>query len=256
MFKAVRKHFSGTTVVAVTALAFAMTGGAYAAGVIKITSIKQISASVQKQLQTKAKGAPGGAGAAGPGGAQGAQGPAGPQGPAGTAGGPGAQGEKGEEGERGAKGAKGVQGEPGEAGQPWTPNSELPEGATETGVWGFGPVEEGFRQVPVASFTVKLKAPLDKEHVHLIGSEGKELHFEAPATEPTGCGTPVGTFEQPKAESGNLCVYLSGPLTQAQTGSEFIEAMNGSSGAGVTGAQLALLTENGGGAKGTWAVTG
>ena len=104
MFSAIRRrlHLSPATVIAGLALVFAMSGGAYAAKKYLITSTKQISPSVLKQLQGKA----GPAGAPGAAGAQGAQGPAGPAGPAGSAG----RGTKGENGPAGAKGEKGATG--------------------------------------------------------------------------------------------------------------------------------------------------
>src|ERR1700691_1348608 len=101
MFSALRRriHLSPAMVIAGLAVVFAMTGGAYAAKKYLITSTKQISPSVLKQLQGKA----------GAGGAAGAQGPAGPAGPAGP-GGPGGKGEKGERGESGQSGTPGKNG--------------------------------------------------------------------------------------------------------------------------------------------------
>ena len=82
MFSAMRRRISPATVLAGLALVFAMSGGAYAAKKYLITSTKQISPSVLKQLQGKA----GSGGAPGAAGAQGAQGPAGPAGPGGSRG--------------------------------------------------------------------------------------------------------------------------------------------------------------------------
>jgi pilus assembly protein FimV len=158
MLEKVRSHVSYASVAATMALVFAMGGGAYAATKVVIKSLNQISPSVQKKLKGKA-GATGPAGAPG---SAGAQGPVGPQGAAGKGepGNPGANGqsvtgksftgagtgaasackEGGVEfnaaggataacnGEKGVKGAKG---------EPWTPESLLPTGATETGVWAF-----------------------------------------------------------------------------------------------------------------------
>ena len=117
MFSAIRRRLrlSPATVIAGLALVFAMTGGAYAAKKYLITSTKQISPSVLKQLQGKA----GAAGAPGAAGAQGAQGPAGPAGPAGLRVRvapkakpvpPALKGEKGATGAAGAKGATGATG--------------------------------------------------------------------------------------------------------------------------------------------------
>ena len=76
-----RRRLSYANITATLALLFAMSGGALAATHYVITSTKQISPKVRKEL----KGAKGPAGPAGLAGAAGAQGPAGGQGPAGTA---------------------------------------------------------------------------------------------------------------------------------------------------------------------------
>lgn len=85
MFKQAGRHFNASTVIAVFALVFAMSGGAYAASKYLITSTKQISPKVLKQL----KGKNGKAGKAG------ASGVAGPVGPTGAAGKNGANGKDG-----------------------------------------------------------------------------------------------------------------------------------------------------------------
>ena len=92
-------------VVATLALVFAMAGGAAAASHYLITSSKQISPKVLKEL----KGARGAAGATGA---------AGPAGPAGAAG---ANGTNGAAGAEGKQGPQGIQGTPGEKG-----NTSLP----------------------------------------------------------------------------------------------------------------------------------
>jgi hypothetical protein len=74
MIRRVRRHVTPTGVIAVLALVFAMSGGAYAAKKYLISSTKQISPSVLKKL----KGTNGKAGPAG------TAGPAGPAGPAGA----------------------------------------------------------------------------------------------------------------------------------------------------------------------------
>jgi hypothetical protein len=85
MFTAVRSRITPTSLVAVAALVFAMSGGAYAAGHFLITSTKQISPKVLKALKGKpgANGASGANGATGPAGAAGGAGPAGGTGPQG-----------------------------------------------------------------------------------------------------------------------------------------------------------------------------
>lgn len=109
------KRISPSMIVALIALFFALTGGAYAANKYVITSTKQIKPSVLAQIKGRdgtngvngangasgTNGSPGAAvtngatGAKGDTGATGAQGPMGPAGPQGVAGAPGAQGPQG-----------------------------------------------------------------------------------------------------------------------------------------------------------------
>lgn len=252
MLSALRKRITPSTLIATLALLFAMSGGAYAASKFLITSTKQISPKVLKSL----KGANGKNGAAGPAGTAGAAGAAtagagGPQGPAGPGG---AAGAKGETGAPGAPGAKGT------TGSPWTAGGTLPSKATETGTWAFGPLPAGTNQIAVASFPIPLSKSLDGSHVHLINPAGMEVLFGEPPTEvtPTQCGSPVGTVAEPKAEPGNLCVYIVS-LSEAEGFSEGIVNPEGAGGAGVTGALMTvagLPAERAESGHGTWAVTG
>jgi hypothetical protein len=119
MLAKLRGRLSYANVAATLALVLAMSGSAVAATHYLITSSKQISPKVLKELKKP--------GAAGPAGAPGASGPAGPQGaqgPQGVAG----EGHKGEKGEKGETGARGLPGTPGLEGQPGpetTTNSAL-----------------------------------------------------------------------------------------------------------------------------------
>jgi Collagen triple helix repeat (20 copies) len=215
MFTRIRKRLTYANVMVTLALVFAMSGGAYAASKIIITSTKQIKPSVLKQLKGKA-GAPGTPGAAGP---------AGPQGPAGA---PGAKGENG------APGTNGKDGAPGESvaasevktsetacaklggskfaaggketlacngreGSPWTAGGTLPQGKSETGNWVAAPVHtaNGEAVYSSISFGIPLKAAPTVQFI-LPGT---------PATsDPAGCSGTVS--EEPKAEPGNLCVFV------------------------------------------------
>jgi hypothetical protein len=237
MFSAIRSRITYVNVVATLVLVFAMTGGALAAKKYLITSTKQISPSVLKQLQGKA----GGAGTPGTAGTQGAQGAQGPAGPAGAKGENGAPGEKGKDGtsvtsvevskssatcsKQGGSEFTAAEGKKttacnGKEGSPWTAGGTLPAGKTETGAWAFtkantpSPVSSN---VPI-SFPIPLAAPLGASGVHVIAVNGKELIFNAETFEveevtPTKCGsalTPAGTAAAPAAAAGNLCVYVTG----------------------------------------------
>jgi hypothetical protein len=270
MLSAIRRRITPGTVVATIALLFAMTGGAYAAKRFLITSTKQISPSVLKALKGKA-GPAGTAGAAGP------QGPAGPAGPvgAGTPGSPGSNGQsvtskalaKGEGGcvEGGSEftsasgkspACNGEKGAKGTTGSPWPAGGTLPSKATETGVWGFGPAEtkKSALSEHVVSFPIPLAAGVALK-MHYINTVGEELHFEAAATTPTECGSPVGTVAEPKAAPGSLCVY-EGHLSKAETFSEGISPI------GEVGAEISFNLnpievgpENEANGDGSWAVT-
>lgn len=237
-------------VIATIALVFAMSGGAYAAKKYLITSTKQISPGVLKTLK-------GAAGKAGPAGTAGPAGPAGPvgtgsAGPTGPAGPAGPQSDKGIQGEKGEKGEKGIKGANGE---PWAAGGTLPVGSTETGAWSFGPVNSGVVFVPVASFTIPLAKALDETAVHFINEHGKEEPEPGKEVTSTAC---LGKTEDPKATSGNLCVYAS-TVENTATWSGAIEnpSIIGVPGASQAGAIMTLTQTTGEmNARGTWAVTG
>jgi hypothetical protein len=203
MFQALRKRIqvSPATVIASLALVFAMTGGAYAAGRYVITSTKQISPKVLKSLTGKA----------GPAGAAGANGAAGPAGPTGPAGGTGPAGTNGTNGEsiKGETGKEGPQGKEGNIGKTLAP------GETETGTWvlvGEGNAaigSTGGESKVAISFPIPLAAPIEDvrplsnpKHLHTLFVESGE----GPAEQ-----CEKGTFEDPKAAPGNLCVYVREP---------------------------------------------
>ena len=241
MFDAIRTRINATTVVAVLALVFAMTGGAYAAKKYLITSTKQISPSVLKSLQGKA-------GAAGANGAQGAAGPAGPVGPQGAAGAAGAKGEKGDagsagapgksvavapivagspgeceetggvlvkpeggagvgvcNGEEGQRGPQGIQGIPG----PTCSNTGaclLPVGATETGVWSFRTNNGVGRPYVNISFPLRITEEPEFHYVTIAQQiAGSAVAEGCPSTGPVG-------FVKPEAKSGQLCMYEGNTL--------------------------------------------
>jgi len=233
---------NASTGVAILALVFAMTGGAYAAKRYLISSTSQLSPRVLKELEAMAgkAGAPGAPGPQGPAGSAGTQGPAGPKGE------PGAPGTPGKPGKAGKEGREGKEGEAGAEGSPWTAGGTLPSGASETGTWSLSPAGELF--IPI-SFTIPLKASLPKEKIEI---------FEG-GTPPPGCkGSTVenGFVTSLKAEPGFLCVYLrfgagTGALVPFDSEKEL-----GTEGAGKDGLVLySGSVPSGTIAYGTWAVT-
>jgi hypothetical protein len=218
MFSVIRRRLSFANVVMALALVFAMSGGAFAASKVLITSTKQIKPSVLKQLQGKtgAAGAQGPAGPAGPQGPQGAAGAEGKPGGPGPEGKTGATGAKGETGAKGATGPAGPQGAPGaegKEGSPWTAGGTLPSGKTETGTWAIGPSPGEEPGEPLAkpvnvvapiSFPIRLAAELEPAQVHLVHKvEVEEEKVPAECT----VGGVQGSSANPLAAPGNLCVY-------------------------------------------------
>lgn len=206
MFSRIRAHINATTLIAVFALVFAMTGGAFAV-TSKVGSPGKAVAAKSKAKTKTARGPAGPRGTTGPvgpAGSQGAQGVAGSQGlkgETGAAGTNGTAGVKGDTGPQGPAGPQGRQGEQGETGPAGTTGftKTLPAGETETGTWvaGSGQVEEigGIQHwyVPV-SFSIPLKTGLDENHVHYVKS-GEHT---------TAC---PGSAELPKAGEGQFCLY-------------------------------------------------
>lgn len=169
-----RKHFNSSTLIAIVALVFAMTGGAFALANKNGASPAASTAASKSKSKTKMlrgprgpKGATGTAGAAGPAGLAGPQGPAGANGKDGTPGPEGKTGPTGPTGPTGAKGATGATGATGTQGEPWTAGGTLPVGKTETGTWAFPQVgyEGGAMAVPI-SFSIPL--PKTSEHVEYL----------------------------------------------------------------------------------------
>jgi hypothetical protein len=198
---AAHKHLTPSTVIASLALVLAMTGGAYAASKYLITKTSQIKPSVLKSLQGKT----GHAGPAGPAGAPGA----GSQGPAGAGGAKGETGAAGAAGTNGTNGKDGKNGEKGATGSPWTAGGTLPSGETEQGDWSLAATATatGQRLTSSISFVIPLAAPLT--NAEKCGTAGKPAclsHFiKEGGTPPSAC---PGTVQEPKAEAGNLCVFV------------------------------------------------
>lgn len=246
-------------IVAVIALSLAMVGGAFAVKSALSGKQKKEVEKIAKKFQ--------GTGPTGPQGAPGAAGTAGAKGEAGAAGAPGKAGnsatvaeipvEEEECEERGGamvgveNGGSGVEvctGEKGAKGEPWTPESELPVGATETGSWVVNATAGDTEGVyaPI-SFPIKLAAGLDRAHTHF------------PTDPDFAEKCPEGSFASPKAPSGQLCVFISeaGTTLNATFGGMFKLVSVGEA-EGTTRAGTALYFTFGGvgHAMGGWAVTG
>lgn len=168
MRSAFNKWFGAPGVVAVIALIFAMSGGAFAA--------QQYLKGSSPHYRQKPK--------RGPQGPRGPQGLTGPQGPPGQS----------------VRGADGPAGPQGPEGSPWTAGGVLPSGKTEAGTW-IAPaigneVEPGKKEAGTAiSFGIRLLIPPE---VFVIGEgkEGKEHVTECP-----------GSVALPRAAKGVLCLY-------------------------------------------------
>jgi hypothetical protein len=236
MFSAVRRRLSYANVAMTLALIFAMTGGAYAASKVLITSTKQIKPSVLKQLRGKA-------GAQGPAGAPGSQGPAGPQGPAGANGKDGAPGAPGEKGAQGIQGIQGVPGKNGTIGFTET----LPSKKTETGMWSttIGKkilLETDGYGIVAISFNIPLAASLPEANIQI-----NPVGFPTGATTTQEENCP-GVEANPEAKAGFLCVYKSADETSS--GAEEVIARTPG------GVVLRFISEREGTfAYGSWAVT-
>jgi hypothetical protein len=250
MLGAIRRHFNATGLVAVLALMFAMSGGAYAASRYVITSTKQISPKVLKSLQGKA-GKPG---------ASGVQGLVGPAGPAGS------QGPAGQAGAKGEAGAPGKEGPPGKSGENGTTGftETLPAGKTLEGEWGLSVHALG-PEVHRAAFSFGI--PLSEAPVaHYIDTDGKELTISGEETSTT-C---PGSAAAPKAAPGNLCIYASSEsgLSAEPAANEYLLhwkwgiAVNNQAGSGPATADpfgfditTLSIAEGNSVAYGSWAVT-
>jgi len=156
--------------VAVIALVFAMLGGAYAAGTLTSKQKKEVT-----KIAKKYAGRPG---------------EAGPKGDPGAKGDPGTKGDTGPQGVPGTNGTNGTDGEDGFCSEE-RPECVLPPGATITGTWvvsGFGGKAFGG-----SSFPLRLET---EPVIELVKNEG-EHEEECP-----------GNTAEPKAEPGQLCVYV------------------------------------------------
>lgn len=287
--KRVTKHVNPATILALVAMVFAMTGGAFALGAggggngghgarAQIAKVKRGKNKKQSRRKSSGKAGPRGPkGEPGPAGPTGAQGPAGPEGKAGANGKDGANGIPGEPGKDGASvttsevpvgsstceerggaeftatGGATTTACNGKEGSPWTASGTLPEGSSERGQWALA--GSGILRQTSLSFPIALAAPLDENHVHVIGPlEGFEEEHQAAAITNGEC---TGTWQDPGAASRNLCVFVD-PSHADTPALNIANAEAEGPGAGISGAILG--EENVDGElyfyKGSWVVTG
>lgn len=173
MLRIIRRNLNVPTAVAVVALVFAMTGGAFAA---------KNYATGSKQSKSKR----------GPRGPKGKPGPQGPQG---------LKGDTGPKGDKGPKGDTGAQGPKGDTGDPWTAGGFLPSGKSLGGTWVAGVGPEILPGKGAAAASISFGIPLTAPPTIVIvkkEQEGVEHAAECP-----------GSLAIPLAAKGNLCLYTA-----------------------------------------------
>jgi Collagen triple helix repeat (20 copies) len=228
VFRKMKTHLNASTLVAIAALVFALTGGAFAAtgGGISGGGHATLTASAAKS-KAKPKTKTGPRGPVGPKGATGAtglQGPAGALGPAGPTGPAGPEGKQGNAGTNGKSvvsaalepgngsghceeggssfevegsdsktyaciGAEGAQGPEGNI------QATLPSGKTETGAWSYGELEKEQNPTLAISFPIPLLVTIANPRAEWIEPAFKE-HCK-------------GSAAKPSAEPGSFCFYVT-----------------------------------------------
>ena len=249
-----KKHLTPSTFIALIALVFAVTGGAFAAtggsrggggsAPAKASASTGRTASFTAVAAKKKKKATSTRGPAGPKGATGPAGPAGPTGPAGAAGakgetgaaGSGSQGPQGITGATGATGPAGATGATGPEGVCSTANCVLPAETTEKGAWSVVGNKEDERYFTAISFAIPI-AEKDKQctsplaafgtyeaafcgpEVHYVNGTGSEESVFNTSTftyEAKATSACPGTAAEPAAEPGNLCIFQGAGIQNAE----------------------------------------
>jgi hypothetical protein len=264
--RSIREPFgkAGLTV-AILALVFAMVGGAWAAVGLNAKQKKEVT-----KIAKKYAGKPGAAGATGPAGLSGAKGDTGAKGAKGDKGDPGSSvtgtliptssatcNNLGGTAYTSASGTENVcNGENGDNGSPWTVGGTLPVSTetgcpcTEKGVWSLSATAAGtptlFTVLHIQLVPMSFNIPLGTAPTaHFV-----DLNAQNNNTVPPECtvGGVQGSFANPLANSGQLCVYLGADLT-SNFSSSGISAF-------ATGALLKASVTADTIANGSWAVTG
>lgn len=262
MFKRLREQFStAALILSAIAVLLAVAGGAMAAsGALTGKQKKEVKAIAKSFQGTGPQGAPGTPGANGTSGKDGAPGAPGTPGKAGTDGksvtvtkiDPGFEEceELGgalvevESTPPGVEVCNGEEGAQGIEGQPWTFNSTLPTGATETGVWSFnGTAADSEGVYAEIGFPVQMAKALKRPHTHYA----TDADFE------TFC---KGSYNVPVAPAGELCVYQSTVSNATFEGMYKVGPIGETQGALQAGTVLAFTMSGAGYGMGTWAVTG
>ncbi len=230
MFQRVRKHINPATILAFTALIFAITGGAFAATgggdshATLTASIAKKKAKAPTRGPAGPKGATGAAGAAGPAGPAGAAGAKGENGAAGAPGttGTGTEGKEGKAGEsvktqassecveggtkftvagKSENVCNGLEGKQGTPGVPGAIHGQepLPKGATETGTFTTQQSDAGENSEYIAiPFPIRLAAPITlAEGRHTLYVTIEEWKDENGAKDPAGCEAEPNPVKDP-----------------------------------------------------------
>ena len=218
-------------VVSIVALVAALCGAAFAAGGLT----KQQENRVKQLVKQSSK--PGPQGPAGPQGAQG------PQGSAGASGTTGSIGPEGKQGPTGATGKNGTNGENGEDGMcsVGKPECILPPRTTLTGTWAAASAGEFHESYFSISYPLRVIPQPVARYIKPKGSPTSEC---------------PGSYLQPKAEPGYVCLYAT---TVEQSGEVSSEPLYGFTETDQTSGLVARfeskLSEGGPRAFGSWAVT-
>jgi Collagen triple helix repeat (20 copies) len=275
-----RKHFNATTIIAIVALVFAMTGGAFAVSSKGGSGNATAVAAKKKKgkAKPKVKLIPGPKGATGPAGPAGAQGPAGPAGPTGPEGKQGGEGKEGKEGKQGIQGKEGKQGIQGEEGESVTVtslskgNTNCKEGGAEVtnksgtayacnGVAGAGggggPLQKGETETGVFGGEATALIAAEEEYIGYA-----PITFARPLEKALSGGFRViypgessttecpGNTGKPEAKEGYVCLYVNVVKNSAKIGA----AANTLYGV-VASVHLPESAGPVGAAQGVWAVT-
>lgn len=221
MVSFIRRRLTATNGVLVVALVLMMSGGAYAASKALITSTKQISPKVLKELKgangvNGRNGTNGSSGAQGPQGEKGQQGEkgaigpmgpsgsgagglgaTGPQGVAGATGPTGSAGSVGATGPTGKEGATGKEGPTGKTGATGPTGGMLEQGKTERGTFALtmSGIQHKERNEGAASISFPIPVTPLPEQVEVLNEEEK-TNANCPKRKPA------------EAKEGVLCVYI------------------------------------------------